>query len=201
MSTWTYMHGFFQGQVSREDTEKTFEEVLGKMITWDDSMNGVISDQEWKDAFDKNKNPIPMGSEGSLEYCIGFRKSENYGKTVYITFEGHLRDFGGEEDARYVRKWFVSVFNRIYSPSAYLSFNAGYSRTYSYEVCGYDYDSTISAGCKNNNKKYFFLEHSYDVLNGSVISRRIKFTDKGNVRNAPKKKKAEKQGQMLFRGK
>ena len=55
-----------------------------------------------------------MGSEGSMEYVIGFRESEDYGKTAIISFFGNLRDYGGDEDLRGLLKWFMSIFDFVF---------------------------------------------------------------------------------------
>lgn len=190
MSQWTYVFGSFYGPVSDKETEETLKDVLGTVTTWDDAINQRISQQQWSDAFDKTKNPIPMGSEGSIEYELSFRENPSFGKTAYITFTGYLRDYGdSEEDIDYIRKWFISVFNRLgLQPFAYIKIKS-MGKTLSYEI----YDHKYPFKAEKNNKIYRFVEQSAQASysgfldSAGVISTRIvKITDKGKVRNAEK---------------
>ncbi len=188
MSTWTYIYGSLYGEVSNFETEETLKETIGEMCLWEDAMSGRISQEQWRDAFDKTKNPIPMGSEGSATYSLSFLSDNARGKTAYLTFYGALRDYGdGEGDIPYIRQWFMSIFNRMYLPKAYLEIITP-GLNLSYEV----YDCNYGLCRKGNDKAYRFLEHKKDyrvtwlAADKLPVSRIVRITKKGKVRNAEK---------------
>lgn len=186
MSAWTYVFGSIQGEVSPSETRETLKEVLGEIREWGDAMSGKITEEQWHDAFDKEKNPIPMGSEGSVRYSLSFMQDKMRGKVAYISFYGALRDYGGEEeDIDGIRRWFISIFDRIYLPNAYLRITTP-CKVLSYET----YDCDYSLYSKSNGKAYRFIEHEMPYravwLEKDRIpaSRIVKITGKGKVRNA-----------------
>lgn len=191
MSCWTYVYGSFSGQVDENETEDTLQKTLGTVCTWGDAVNHKITQQQWQDAFDKEKNRIPMGSEGSVEYTISFKDSV-FGKTAFINFVGYLRDYGeSKKDIDYLREWFITIFNKLYQPFAYIKFRT-IDKTISYEI----YDHIYSFSKLNNNKIYRFIEHSalssyrgFLESEGKISSRIVKITEKGKVRNAEKETK------------
>ena len=190
MSTWTYIYGSLYGEVSNFETEETLKKMIGEMRLWKDAMSGRITQEQWQDAFDKTKNPIPMGSEGSVTYSLSFLSDDTRGKTAYLTFYGALRDYGDDEnDIPYIRQWFMSIFNRMYLPKAYLEIIAPGSNL-SYEV----YDCNYELCQKGNDKAYRFLEHkrgsrvTWLAADELPVSRIVRITNKGKVRNAEKTK-------------
>ena len=159
MSVWTHVYGMVQGYVPENTTEEDIKKVIGVMRVWDDFVEkNIVTSQEWKEAFDKTKNPIPMGSEGSMEYVIGFRESEDYGKTAIISFFGNLRDYGGDEDLRGLLKWFMSIFDFVFAPKAYINIEDYWNQTvWSYE----NYSQLFNPHGEKNEDKYAFARHAY----------------------------------------
>ena len=117
MSRWTHIAGVirldyavftYEGQQAYVEKIKT---IVGKQMKFDDE----TVEEEWNDAFDR---PLPMGSEGSLQYEIvldnpiketderRFCADMPFGSVV---FYGDLRDFGAIEDIEKTKAWFKSL--------------------------------------------------------------------------------------------
>ena len=125
-----------------------------------------------------------------MTYSLSFLSDSARGKTAYMTFYGALRDYGdGEGDILYMRQWFMSIFDKLYLPKAYLEINTS-GLNLSYEV----YDCDYGLYPKSNNKAYRFLEHkrgsrvTWLVADELPVSRIVRITKKGNVCNAGKTK-------------
>lgn len=147
MSVWTQVFGAVSGFSSRD--EKGLKKAIGEMRTMDDFEKYRISAQKWRDSFDKSKNPIPMGSEGSVEYSLRYRGDEYSGDRAFLTFYGSLRDY---DDTQYLLKWFAGIFNAVRGPSAYISFNDEWGeRTVSYGV----YPKLFRRGSLNTDRNAF----------------------------------------------
>ena len=179
MRIWTHVYGMIQGYMPEGATEEDIRKVIGTMRVWDDFVGkDFITLKEWKEAFDKTKNPIPMRSEGSMEYVIDFRESEEYGKTVIISFFGNLRDYGGDEDLRGLLKWFVSIFDFVLAPKAYMNVEDYWNQT----VCTYENDRQyFNPHGEKNEDKYAFARHAYHS-NKSFSTEIVKISGDGSVK-------------------
>lgn len=105
MSIWTHVNGSIridsfrfaeiEGHVKPENSPEDPSKYLGRIITYDDLVNGA----DIKDTF------IPCGSEGSLEYVIYRNPHLNCLAAYTVAIFGDLRDYNNiEEILKYLFK-------------------------------------------------------------------------------------------------
>lgn len=113
MSHWTHFCGGLRIDgicLEEEDKEEyhswakeTISQVLGKIITWEDLLNGK-----------SGETSLPNGSEGSLQYEILCNSEINDMAQFNVVIFGDLRDFGkSPEDISQAKEWFTKVCNRF----------------------------------------------------------------------------------------
>ena len=117
MSRWTHIAGTirldyiaFTYEEQQAYVEK-IKTIVGKQMIYSD----VMPEEEWNEAFNR---PLPMGSEGSLQYEIvlgnPIKSTDEQRIDIDLTFcsvvfHGDLRDFGSTEDIEKTKAWFKSL--------------------------------------------------------------------------------------------
>lgn len=117
MSRWTHIAGVirldcpvFTYEEQQAYVEK-IKTIVGKQMRSDDDFDS----DEWYEAFTR---PLPMGSDGSLQYEIVLDNpiKETDERRFFVdipfcsvVFYGDLRDFGGIEDIEKTKAWFKSL--------------------------------------------------------------------------------------------
>jgi hypothetical protein len=112
MSVWTHVAGVIRVDDIRSSSSDIdwksslmikleSNDVLGKQVTSYDS---------WK-TYDKSTNPIPCGSEGSVQYYITEREDTSLISSGEIVIYGDLRSY---DDVDYVVKWFKSACDKLW---------------------------------------------------------------------------------------
>lgn len=131
MSFWTHVAGIIrvdsmrafedENPISYEDHVKAFEKILGKHYSFRDT---------WLDNF--NKEEIPRGSEGSLNWSLWVNPEVNAVPAYTISIFGDLRDY---TDVDAIKAWFKKACLKLDVRQAVITIDAfgSASEVYIYE--------------------------------------------------------------------
>lgn len=98
MSNWTHVAGVVRiDSIRIFETEPNFDDIFGKEILFDSSLN------EWDKAYENPDDYMPFGSEGSLQKSVWVNSDKDCVAAYTVSIFGDLRDHDDPQD---IIDWF-----------------------------------------------------------------------------------------------
>ncbi|MFW6026642.1 MAG: hypothetical protein ACOCRX_09895 [Candidatus Woesearchaeota archaeon] len=132
MSIWTQVAGIIRVNSFRFDNTVDYKKQLLERLEQNDCFGKQFSfEDNWED-YDRENNPIPMGSEGSISYQIIENPHISSLDAFTIVITGSLRDY---ESITSVVNWFKKGCNQLNVRQGVISVECGFKNIiYDYNI-------------------------------------------------------------------